>query len=165
MKTKFVLFLFLAFSLSAFSQSGKKFPSVDIKDLNGKTVNTNDFVNDEKITIVSFWATWCVPCKRELDVYADIFDEWQEKYGIEIIAVSTDNIRQFAKVKPLVAQKQWPFRVLSDINEDLKKALDFSAVPQTFILDKKGNIVFDHSGFKLGDEYEVEDVLEKLTKK
>jgi len=164
MKFKLVLFLFLAFSLSAFSQSSKKFPSVNIKNLNGKTVNTDEFVNNGKITIVSFWATWCVPCKRELDVYNDVYDEWKEKYDMEIIAVSTDNIRQFAKVKPLVAQKQWPFTVLSDINEDLKKTLNFSAVPQTFILDKKGNIVFDHSGFKLGDEYEVEEVLEKLIK-
>lgn len=164
MKSKLFVFILLAFSFTGFSQAVKTFPSIDLKDLNGKTVNTDEFINNGKITIVSFWATWCVPCKRELDVYADVFDEWENKYGVEIIAVSTDNIRQFAKVKPLVAQKQWPFTVLSDKNEDLKKALDFIAVPQTFILDKKGNIVFDHSGFKLGDEYEVEELLEKLIK-
>jgi len=157
--------LLLAVSLFSFTTPEKKFPSTDLKDLNGKIVNTDEFVNNGKITIVSFWATWCVPCQRELDVYSDLYDEWTKEYDVEIIAISTDNARQLTKVKPLLAQKQWPFRVLNDSNEKLKQLLSFVAIPQTFILDKKGNIVFDHSGFALGDEYEVEDVLKKLTKK
>jgi len=164
MKLRFLTIIFLAFSLFSFTSPDKKFPSANLKDLNGKTVKTDKFINNGKITIVSFWATWCVPCKRELDVYADIYDEWKEKYDIEIIAITIDNVRGLSKVKPLVAQKQWPFTVLSDLNEELKKSMNFVAVPQTFILDKKGNIVFDHSGFKMGDEYEMEKLFDKLIK-
>lgn len=164
MKLGTLTVLFLAISFLSFTPVDKKFPSSDIKDLNGKVVNTNEFVNNGKITIVSFWATWCVPCQRELDIYSDLYEEWQEKYDVEIVAISTDNARQLTKVKPLVAQKQWEFQILNDPNGKLMQSLNFVTIPQTFILDKNGNIVFDHNGFAMGDEYEVEDVLEKLTK-
>ncbi len=143
----------------------KRFPSAELKDLNGKTVLTDDFIKKHKITVVSFWATWCVPCQRELDIYGELYDEWKEKYDMEIIAITIDNTRQLAKVKPLVAQKQWQFTVLSDVNQDLMKALNFTFVPQTFILDIDGNIVFDHSGFKPGDEMEMENIFEELQHK
>ncbi|MGE5355336.1 MAG: TlpA family protein disulfide reductase [Deltaproteobacteria bacterium] len=140
----------------------KKFPSAELKDLSGKIVKTDDIIGKNKITVVSFWATWCVPCMRELEIYSEIYDEWKEKYDIQIIAVTIDNTRQLAKVKPLVAQKQWQFTVLSDVNQDLMKALNFTFVPQTFILNNEGNIVFDHSGFKPGDELEMEKIFDEL---
>lgn len=94
-----------------------------------------------------------------------MYEEWVEKYDLEIVAITIDNARQLTKVKPLVAQKQWPFTILSDSKQELQKAMNFTFVPQTFILDKKGNIVFDHSGFKPGDEYEMEEIFDKLIKK
>ena len=157
--------VFFALILLSFSSGNKKFPSAQLKDLNGKPVKTDEFVNDGKITIVSFWATWCTPCQRELDIYSEVYEEWTKKYGIEVIAITIDNSRQLTKVKPLVAQKQWQFTILSDSNQELMKLMNFSFVPQTFILDKEGNIVFDHSGFKPGDEYEMEDIFEDLIKK
>ena len=164
---KIVQLLVIAISF-LFISSGvpeKRFPSAELKDLNGKTVLTDDLIKKHKITVVSFWATWCVPCQRELDIYGELYDEWREKYDMEIIAITIDNTRQLAKVKPLVAQKQWEFTVLSDVNQDLMKALNFTFVPQTFILDIDGNIVFDHSGFKPGDEIEMEEVFETLQNK
>lgn len=162
MKKLSFLFVFLAFILMSSSTPEKKFPSVEIKDLNGKVVSTDDFIGQHKITVVSFWATWCVPCQRELDIYHELYEEWKEKYDLEVVAITIDNARQLSKVKPLIAQKQWEFTVLSDVNEDLKKSLNFTYVPQTFILNKDGNIVFDHSGFKPGDELEMEDIFDEL---
>lgn len=159
--------LFLIVISFLFISSGvpeKRFPSAELKDLNGKTVLTGDIIKKHKITVVSFWATWCVPCQRELDIYGELYDEWKEKYDMEIVAITIDNTRQLAKVKPLVAQKQWQFTVLSDVNQDLMKALNFTFVPQTFILDIEGNIVFDHSGFKPGDEIEMEKIFDELQK-
>lgn len=161
---KILQILIVVFSL-VFLSAGvpeKKFPSAELKDLNGKIIKTDDFITKHKITVVSFWATWCVPCQRELDIYGELYDEWKEKYDMEIIAITIDNARQLAKVKPLIAQKQWQFNVLSDVNQDLMKALNFTFVPQTFILDNEGNIVFDHSGFKPGDELEMEKIFEEL---
>ncbi len=164
MNLKYFPLLLLSLILLGFTSGDKKFPSAQLKDLNGKTVNTDEFVNDGKITIVSFWATWCTPCQRELDIYNEVYDEWVEKYNLEVVAITIDNARQLTKVKPLVAQKQWPFTILSDSKQELQKIMSFTFVPQTFILDQQGNIVFDHSGFKPGDEYEMEEIFDSLIK-
>ena len=164
MNLKHLSFIFIAILMFSFTNNDKKFPSAQLKDLNGKTVNTDNFVNDGKITIVSFWATWCTPCQRELDIYNEVYEEWVKKYDLEIVAITIDNARQLTKVKPLVAQKQWPFTILSDSKQELQKIMSFTFVPQTFILDQKGNIVFDHSGFKPGDEYEMEEIFDSLIK-
>jgi thiol-disulfide isomerase/thioredoxin len=161
---RFSLLLTLSFILlTGFKGPEKKMPSVDLKTLDGKVVNSDSFTKNNKVSIVSFWATWCTPCKKELDIYHELYDEWVEAYDVEFVAITIDNARALAKVKPLVAQKGWKFTVLSDVNEDLKKQLNFIYVPQTYILDKEGNIVFDHSGFAPGDEYEMEEVLEELS--
>ena len=55
--------------------------------------------------------------------------------------------------------------MLSDQNQELQKALDFQTVPQTFIIDKEGNIVYDHAGYTPGDEYELEDKIKALAEK
>jgi peroxiredoxin len=157
-----VLLVFPLLFMSSFKAPDKKMPSIDLKTLDGKVVNMDQYSNNNKITVVSFWATWCTPCKRELDTYHEIYKEWVEAYDLEIVAITIDNARQLAKVKPLVAQKGWEFTVLSDVKKELMNQLNFSYIPQTYILDKEGNVVFDHSGFAPGDEYEMEEVLEKL---
>jgi len=149
---------------TSFDSYDKKMPSVNLKTLDGKVVNMDEYSNNGKVTVVSFWATWCTPCKRELDTYHEIYEDWVEEFDVEIVAITIDNARQLAKVKPLVAQKGWEFTVLSDVKKELMNQMNFSYIPQTYILDKDGNIVFDHSGFAPGDEYEMEEMLAKLNK-
>ena len=141
---------------------GKSLPSVVIKRLNGEAVNIQEYGNNGKITVLSFWASWCSPCKRELDAIAELYPEWQEKYGVELVAITIDNARALSKVKPILEQKAWPFEVLSDANQELQQALNFQAIPQTFIVDKSGEIVFEHSGYQPGDEYELEEAIEGI---
>jgi len=160
-----ILFVFLL-SVMTFTMvsAQKSIPSVDLKNLDGQIVNTNSFIQNGKITVVSFWATWCTPCKRELEIYHEIYEDWVEKYDLEIVAITIDNSRQLPKIKPLVAQQGWEFTILSDVNQDLMKQLNFTFIPQTYILDKEGKVVFDHSGFAPGDEYEMEKILDELVK-
>lgn len=156
--------LMLTFFIFSTVSAQKSIPSVDLKNLDGQVVNTKSFIENGKITVLSFWATWCTPCKRELEIYHTIYDEWIEKYGLEIVAVTIDNSRQLPKVKPLIAQQGWQFTILSDVNQELMKLLNFTFIPQTYILDKDGNVVFSHSGFAPGDEYEMEKILDGLVK-
>lgn len=147
---------------SAFISFDKKLPDVNIKTLEGKNVNIQEFGKNGKITILSFWATWCSPCKKELDAIADVYAEWQEEYDVELVAITIDNARGLAKVKPMVKQKQWEYIILSDVKQELQKALNFQTVPQTFVVDQEGNIVYSHTGYVPGDEYELEDLIKKL---
>jgi len=144
------------------TSGGKTLPNVVVKRLNGETVNIQEYGQNGKITVLSFWATWCSPCKRELDAIAEIYPEWQDKYDLELVAITIDNARAISKVKPILEQKGWPFEVLSDANQELQQALNFQAIPQTFVIDKSGEIVYEHSGYQPGDEYALEEVIEGL---
>ena len=158
----FVVLLLSSFAfLSSYAQS-TQLPSVVLSNMNGEKLNVNSYGLNGKISIISFWATWCAPCKKELTNLAELYDEWKEKYDLEIIAVSTDDQRTAAKVKPYVDGQAWEFDVLLDVNEDLKRALNFQTVPYTLVVDQQGNIVFEHSGYVEGDEYELEKVVIKL---
>lgn len=139
-------------------------PDVVIKTLNGEAVHANTLGNGEGPSVVAFWATWCSPCKKELDAYAEYYDEWKEDLGVEVYAVTIDTRRALSKVSPMVESKGWEFPVLSDANSELMQALNFQTIPQVFVLDKDGNIVYTHSGYVPGDEVEIEEKLIELTK-
>ena len=73
--------------LSSFtSDNARKIPSVDLKTLEGKTVSSSTFSNDGKPIIISFWATWCSPCKKELNAVAEVYDDWRKETGVKLIA-------------------------------------------------------------------------------
>ncbi|MBK8051722.1 MAG: TlpA family protein disulfide reductase [Saprospiraceae bacterium] len=100
---------------------GNPFPTVNIKSLDGKQVSTTDYTSKGKITIVSFWATWCTPCKRELDVLNELYSEWVEKYDIQLLAITIDDARGLSKVPSMVKTKGWEFTVLADSNRSCSK--------------------------------------------
>ncbi len=137
-------------------------PETQVKTLDGKQVLINDMVEEGQLTVISFWATWCKPCKKELDAITELYEDWQEDYNMKLIAISVDNARAVAKVRPMVAEKQWPFEVLLDTNQDLMRALHFQSVPHTVLLNQQGEIVYTHSGYLPGDEDTLEEELQAL---
>lgn len=142
-----------------------KFPSVVVKTLDGKSSNIQDFVGQGKITVVSFWATWCSPCKRELDAIAEIYPEWKEDYNVDFLAITIDNARALAKVPAMVSSKGWEYTVLSDSKQELQRALNFQTIPQTFLLNETGDIIYSHNGYNPGDEFELEEKIKKAAGK
>ena len=156
--------LVLAVCITSTSFGQQNLPDVSIKDLAGKTVNIQDFAKNGKITVISFWATWCSPCKKELDAIADMYEDWQEDYDVELLAITIDNARALSKVPAMVETKGWDYIILSDAKQELQRALNFQSVPQTFLLNEKGEIVYSHSGYVAGDEYELEDKIKALKK-
>ena len=153
MKTRFfsLLFVLVAFALQAAAQ----LPSVTLKDINGKTVNTAELSNDGKPFIISFFATWCKPCNRELTAISEVYEEWQEETGVKLIAVSIDQAQNINRVKPLVDGNGWTYDVLLDPNSEFKRALGIQMIPYVLIVDGKGNIVYKHNGYTEGAEAEL----------
>lgn len=145
--------------------SSAPFPEGTLKTLDGATVNTKDLFEEDKITVVSFWASWCSPCKRELDAIAEYYEDWQSDYNVELVAVTIDNARSLAKVPAIVETKGWEYTVLSDANQELMRALNFTTIPQTFLVDGEGNIVYSHNGYNSGDEFELEEHIIELAEK
>jgi len=158
---KFALLFCLIASFSSFSQN--EIPNIDVKTLDGKTVNIKEITNQDNIVILSLWATWCVPCIKELDAISDVYEDWQDETGVELIAVSVDDSRTVKRVKTLINGKGWDYRVLLDTNNDLKRALGASTVPLTLVI-KDNKIVLRHSGYAPGSEDELYEKIKELSK-
>lgn len=137
-------------------------PSIDLKTLDGKTYNIQAVTDKDNVVIVSLWATWCVPCIKELDAISDVYDEWQEETGVELIAISVDDSRTVNRVKALINGKGWDYQVLLDTNNDLKRALGASTVPLTIVI-KDNKIVSRHSGYSPGSEDELYEKVKELS--
>lgn len=153
----------LFFLVTATAQSQQTLPSVTLKDVNGKNKNVNEYAKSGKITIINFWATWCTPCKKELtNINDNLLETWQEKYNVELVAVSIDDAKNVLKVKPYIDGQGWEFDVLLDVNGDLKRALNVNNVPYTILLDQKGNIVWKHESYVEGNEYILDEQIKKL---
>lgn len=158
------LFIISIFLLTNSFIDENTFPVTEVFTLDGKKTSTSEYIGTGSPTIVSFWATWCAPCKRELDTVSELYPEWKETYGVELLAITTDNARGLRKVPAMVSAKGWEFTVLADKNQALQQKLSFQTIPQTFVMDGDGNIVYSHTGYAPGDEDELEKVLKELMK-
>lgn len=159
-----ILALSLLVSVTLTAQS-KTVPSVILKDINGKSVATDSLYKSGDVTVICFWATWCSPCKKELNNYADLYADWQDEFGVNIVAVTIDDQRSKSRVKPYVDGVAWEYDILYDPNGDFKRAMGVQTPPHTFIVDSAGNVVWSHVGYADGDEDELEEKLREITGK
>ena len=107
-----LLMSLIGFTLQYTASAQKTLPDVTVAKINGEKVNIADYGKNGKITIISFWATWCKPCKQELSNISEMYDEWQSKYNAELLAISIDDSRNLAKVRSYVAGQDWEYIVL-----------------------------------------------------
>lgn len=128
MKSIKVLFVVAFLAIVGMAQA-QTLPAVTLKDINGKTVQTDKLSNDGKPFIISFFATWCKPCNRELSAISEVYADWQDETGVKLIAVSIDQAQNINKVKPLVDSNGWEYDVLLDPNSDFKRALGIQMIP------------------------------------
>ncbi|HWY33921.1 MAG TPA: TlpA disulfide reductase family protein [Nitrosopumilaceae archaeon] len=143
---------------------GGKIPSAVMKTLEGSKVNSSTFSNNGKPIIISFWATWCKPCKKELDAIAEDYAEWQKETGVKLIAISIDDASSSAKVVTDVKSKGWEYEVYIDENQDFKRAMNVNNVPHTFLINGAGEIVWSHNSYAEGDENKLYENVKKLVK-
>jgi thiol-disulfide isomerase/thioredoxin len=151
---KFIYLLVLSLNFTLFAQG--QLPNTTLKTLLGANTTLTEITANNDLIVVSLWATWCVPCKNELDAVADVYDDWVAETGVKYYAVSIDDSRTAKRVRPMVNGKGWEFEILLDENSDLKRAFGVSTVPYTVII-KSGEIVYKHTGYTPGYEDELYD--------
>lgn len=135
-------------------------PNVRLQDIEGNTIQTGEISNNGKPMIISFWATWCKPCLRELKAIHEVYPDWQDETGVKMIIVSIDQAQDANRVKPMVDGFGWEYEVLLDPNGDFKRAMNVQNVPHVFVLDGKGKIVYNHTGYTDGGEQDIYDALQ-----
>jgi len=151
---RIIFFICLLFSYKIKSQ----WQNLEIKNINGEIVSLKNILREDKTIILSFFATWCSPCIKELNTLNEVYEKWKEDYNVDIIAISIDDSKSVSRVKPLVKTKGWTFPVYLDINSDVKRAFNVINLPHIIIL-KKGKIVYQHTTYYEGFE---DFLLEKI---
>ncbi len=159
-----VCILFGARDLSA-QEQGRMLPSANVKTLTGEIFNTENFSNDGNPIIIDFWATWCKPCIEELTAIHEEYAEWQKETGVKLITISIDDARTMNRVAPFINGKGWNFENYLDANGDFKRAMNVNMPPHTFVLNGKGEIVWQHVGFTEGSQEELIAAVRSLLEK
>ena len=152
--------LFLALVMLTALNLHAQLPNVRLQDMDGKTIQTGEISNDGNPIIISFWATWCKPCLRELKAIHEVYPDWQDETSVKMIIVSIDQAQDANRVKPLVDGFGWEYEVLLDPNGDFKRAMNVQNVPHVFVLDGKGKIVYNHAGYVDGGEQDIYEALQ-----
>jgi alkyl hydroperoxide reductase subunit AhpC len=98
----------------------------------------------------------------ELSTFAELYEEWQEETGMKIYAVSIDDSRTQSKVQPLVNTSEWEYEILLDVNSEFKRAMGVNNPPHTFVVNGKGEIVWQHVGYAPGDEEGLIEAIRKV---
>ena len=130
-------------------------PAFTMKDLAGETITTSAFPG--KVVLLSFWATWCPPCRLEIPELIDLQKRYKDK--LQIIGISMDDTDTPAEVKHVhdVAMElgiNYPV-ILAD-----QKLIDeyggVPALPTTFVLNTNGRVVQKHTGLYDEDGFDTE---------
>jgi thiol-disulfide isomerase/thioredoxin len=134
----------------------QELPNTQIKDVKtSKKLAFNEAISKNRVTLVSFWATWCVPCKKEIKNVRAKMADWKKEADFDFVTVSLDESRAEGLVRSYAVGQGWDFPYYIDPNSDLKRSLNFQTVPFTMIVDKNGKVAYMHSGYEEGSENEV----------
>ena len=161
MKKIIISALALLISFSTYSQS-RTLPSIKVGTLDGNSINIQEIENEGNPIVINFWATWCKPCKKELNNISEIYEEWQDETNVKLVAISIDDSRSMSKVGPYINASDWEYDIFLDPNGELKRAMGVSTVPHTFLLNGKKEIVWQHRGYVDGDEDKLFSEIKKL---
>jgi peroxiredoxin len=129
-----------------------------LRDVDGREVVLSSFSG--KVVVISFWATWCGPCKEEMPHLQKMLTELGDR-GLVVLSVSTDDARSVSKVKPFVSKMGYTFPVLLDKESTVISAFNpAKTLPYTVIVGRDGQIARRTSGYTPGDELELRTFLE-----
>ena len=155
--------LFLMFALvMGFSASAQTLPDVKVENQEGKVVSIREVIDGTPM-IISFWSTTCKPCIMELNAINNNLPDWLEEVDMKVVAVSVDDARTVSRARAMTKGQGWDdYTCLYDKNQDLKRAMNVSLTPHTFIVDGEGNIIYSHSGYTPGSEEELFEKIKAL---
>ena len=136
----------------------KSLARFELKSLDGKRVRSKDF--DGKVAVVSFWATWCKPCKQELDALNELMKKHDE---LTVLAIATDGPETQSDVRSTLRRKRWKFINAADADGSVGSSLNpRGSVPFTMFVDKNGKVAYVHAGYRSGDESKYAQVVAAL---
>jgi cytochrome c biogenesis protein CcmG, thiol:disulfide interchange protein DsbE len=127
------------------SLTGQMAPNFSLPAVGGRTISLADYRGKKKI-VVSFWASWCAPCRLETPALKEFYEKHHnDSENFELLAVSIDSDR--ADAEAYAAESRMPFPVLLDLNTTASHAFGVNAIPALFVIDERGKITYEHTGY------------------
>ncbi len=152
------IFMFLGAAVFTSAQNAIDF---SLKNLEGQTVRLKDYIG-KNVILIDFWATWCVPCVKELPHFQEFHNKYREQ-GLLVLAITVDGPETVALVKPFMERYKYTFPVLLDIESRVIALYNPRVImPYTLLIDRQGRIRYVHQGYSPGDEKGIEEELLKL---
>jgi len=153
--TLILIIIVFAFTAKIFSQTS----DFDLQDTDGNSVKLSSLLAKGPV-MVQFWATWCVPCKEEMKALNDLWNKYKDS-GFVYVAVSIDNVKSTAKVKPFIEAKGYKFPVVFDTDMNVFTSYGGENPPFSVFLNKKGEVIKTYTGYLAGDDSKLEDDVRK----
>ncbi|MFK8057962.1 MAG: TlpA family protein disulfide reductase [Saprospiraceae bacterium] len=136
-----------------------QFPNLEVQDTSDVKFRLPDYVDGNNNYLVSFWATWCSPCKAELDAWQAYSQNWIDNHSIKIIGLSIDTERSKDRAVALWNDREWDGELLFTEMDSASVLLNFQTIPRVFLFDKNGDVIYDHTGYVPGDEEELDNFI------
>ncbi|MBI9071504.1 MAG: TlpA family protein disulfide reductase [Melioribacteraceae bacterium] len=152
-------YLILILLISSVFVKAQTFSDFDAKSIDGKEIKFSETYKSG-LTLVTFWALWCEPCRTEIHIINKFYEKYHEK-GLNVISINQDTPRSIAKVRSYVVSHDLNFPVIPDLKKELFQHFNGQSIPLTFLIDKSGNVVYKHIGYLPGDETELEGEIVK----
>ncbi|BDQ03181.1 TlpA disulfide reductase family protein [Ignavibacterium sp.] len=146
--------------IASLLSSDKKAADFKLKTLEGKEVKLSDYRG--KVVIIDFWATWCPPCRKGIPDLISLQDEF--KKDLVVIGISLDQQNTIKDLKPFIENYKINYPVVLGDEKVVKDYGGINAIPTSFIIDQKGNIVDSHVGLVPKTVY-VDQIKSLLKKK
>lgn len=149
-KIKFVVVLLFSCAIISSAQESKsknQLPSISLKGFYGETINISEITNQGHPIVFYLGATNCKSAVILLDEIAEDYQEWQDKTNVIIYYVATNSSRSSALVAPFVNTREWEYKVLLDPNSEFKHAMNAIYCPHILLLNGRGEIVWQKSGY------------------
>ena len=151
---RFILVATIFTAMYADKQRDIMLPDLSVRLLDGKQVRLSALLEEGPL-LVSFWATWCAPCKKEM-IFLEEFHQKYNENSFRVLAISTDSPKSMSKVKSYIRAKKYTFLVGIDPNQEIAKKMNALLMPTTLILNKDRKVSWYHQGFIPGDEKDIE---------
>jgi thiol-disulfide isomerase/thioredoxin len=145
---------------SAQEASVGKAPPLAAKTLEGDALVLAEALENGPV-VVTFWATWCRPCRKELPELQKLVDKYGDR-GFRVVAVSGDGPVDAAKVAPYVKSQKFTFDVVRDEDGEIRRNFQVEVFPTTFLLGDDGAILHRQVGYRRGDEKILDGHLAEL---
>ncbi|MCC7026405.1 MAG: TlpA family protein disulfide reductase [Saprospiraceae bacterium] len=144
----------------------KIFPfDIDLKNADGQVVNSSKlFKKNKRATVLLFWMTTCGPCRMELNAISSKFETWKKKTDFDFYAISIDFSDRVEQFNTRVKESKWPFPAYMDIHREFRSVMpgELNGLPQLFVLDHKGTVLYHTRRYMPGDEDKLFEALQKL---